>query len=134
MLSHISVHLKSVVLSLLGVEVSPVSGHLLLLVLKHALVDDSILLEMLLDLLLLVLLHSHLVALFSKLIILHLLDKLILVVHALAELLLLDEASSCIHAHHSFLLALTLFLSLLYLTLAFGTAYLPEIVVVHTFL
>jgi hypothetical protein len=48
-LSHVTVHLKSIILSLLHVKVGLVPHHLVLLVLEDTLVNNGILLEMLLN-------------------------------------------------------------------------------------
>lgn len=134
MLGHVTIHFKSIILSLLHVKFGLVPRHLVLLAPEDTLVNNGILIEVLLNLSLLVVFDRHFVAFLSKLVILHLFDKLILVIHALTELLLLHEASSSIHAHHSFLLAFALVLGLTDLTLAFRATNSAEIVVVHTFL
>jgi hypothetical protein len=133
-LSHISIHFKGIVLGLLGVEFILVPVDLLLLGGKNTLVDNSILIDVLLNLGSLVVLDGHLVTLFSEFIILHLLDELVLVIHALTELLFLHEASSGVHAEHSFLLTLALVLGFADLALAFRTAYSSEVIVVHALL
>jgi len=133
-LGHISIHLKSIVLSLLIIKLVLVILNLLLLVGKDTLVDDRILVNMLLNLLLLVVLNCRLIALFSKLVILHLFDELVLVVHALTELLFLHKASRSIHTEHSFLLTFALVLGFADLALAFRTTYSSEVVMVHALL
>ena len=133
-LSHISVHFESIVLCLLGVKISLVSVNLVLLSGKDTLVDNSILVNVLLNLSSLIVLDSHLVAFLSKLIVLHLLNELVLVIHALTELLFLYETSSGVHTKHSFLLTFSLILGFADLALTFGTAYSSKIVVVHALL
>jgi len=98
MLSHISVHLEGVVLCLLGVELRFIILNLGLLVEQDTLVDEGVLLDVLLNLLLLVALDSHFVAFLSELVILHLFNQLVLVVHTLTHLLLLDKASCRVHS------------------------------------
>lgn len=97
-LSHISIHLEGVVLCLLGVKLRFIILNLRLLVEQDTLVDEGVLLDVFLNLLLLVALDSHFVAFFSELVILHLFNQLVLVVHTLTQLLLLDKASCRVHS------------------------------------
>ena len=97
-------------------------------------VDESILLDVLLNLLLLVAFDSHFVAFLSKFIILHLLNELVLIVHTLTHLLFLNEASCSVHSEHSFLLTLALVLSFSDLALAIRTTNGSQVVMVHAFL